>query len=60
MDNHDLFYAKVHVTLKTGFYMGKVKTTDFLAIAAWDLQMRQLMNPMKVCEYSRSRSFNDG
>ena len=41
--------------------MGKVKTVDFSEpIAACDLKVgrcRQLVEFMKVCEYSRSRSF---
>ena len=41
--------------------MGKVKTVDFSeTIAACDLKVcryRQLIEIMKVCEHSRSRSF---
>ena len=38
MDDIDLFYAKA--TLETGFYMEKVKTTNFLTIAACDRQVQ--------------------
>ena len=54
----DLFYDNVN------FYnLGKVRTVDFSeTIAACDLNVgrcRQLIELMKVCEYSRSMSFLD-
>ena len=58
----DLFYGKVKFG-KLGFSMGINENSGFFrTIEACDLKVgrcRQLIDVMKVCEYSRSRLFLD-
>ena len=60
-DPIDLFYGNVNFFKNRFFYKKKVKTVDFSeTIAACGLKVgrcRQQMEFMKVCEYSKSRSF---